>query len=442
MSGGTTASAAVSGPRGYAGRQAWAIYAVLCSGFLASQFYRVSNAVIAPELMRSLHVSAEAMGVITGMFFLAFAAMQIPAGVLLDRFGPRRTMSGLFLLAVAGSAAFAMADGVTGLAIGRALMGFGCGAGLMGSLVAISRWFPPGRFARLSSLLYTLGGAGFLLASTPLAAVSDAVGWRGAFWAMAGLTAVLAALLYLVVRDAPPDAIPSGGSAAAPVRVREPETARQIWHGLRAVFGNRPLWSICAIQFVNYGTVLAVAGLWAGPYLNDVHGQTGVARGNILLVINVSMLVGVMLYSSLERWIDSRKWTIAGGAFLSVAILAVLALVPGLDLWPAVALLVLFGVASAYVMLIHAHARAVLPDHLVGRGLTLQNLSVFLGVFVIQSASGVIVGAFEAAGAAAPEIAYRAVFGFLAAATLIGVLLYLPIGDVRPRDEGRPVSRD
>ena len=79
---------------------------------------------------------------------------------------------------------------------------------------------------------------------------------------------------------------------------------------------------------------------------------------------------------------------------------------------------------------------------LVGRGLTLQNLSVFLGVFVIQSASGVIVGAFEAAGAAAPEIAYRAVFGFLAAATLIGVLLYLPIGDVRPRDEGRPVARD
>lgn len=439
MSQGGTGSAASSAmtpvSEGATARQAYAIYAVLCAGFLASQFYRVSNAVIAPELMRSLHISAEAMGVITGMFFLAFAAAQIPAGVLLDRFGPRRTMSALFLLAVAGSAVFAMAEGAIGLAVGRGLMGLGCAAGLMGSLVAIARWFPPGRFARLSSLLYTLGGAGFLLASTPLAAMSDAVGWRGAFLAMAGLTAVLAVLLYLVVRDAPPH---------TSIVAREAETPRQIWDGVRAVFATRPLWWICAIQFVNYGTVLSVAGLWAGPYLNDVHGQSGIARGNILLVLNIAMLCGVMLYSSLERWINSRKWAIAGGAFVSAGLLSALALTPAPGLWPAVALLVLFGVASAYIMLIHAHARAVLPDRLVGRGLTLQNLAVFLGVFAIQSLSGVIVGAFDpvggsggSAGGAAPEIAYRAVFGFLAAATLIGVAVYLRIGDVRPRDEGR-----
>lgn len=156
--------------------QAWRIYAVLCAGFVAGQFYRVSNAVIAPELMRSLTISPEAMGVITGMYFLAFAAMQLPAGVLLDRYGPRRTVSGLFLLAVAGSAVFALAEGAGGLALGRGLMGLGCAAGLMGSLVALARWFPAGGFARLSSLLYAIGGAGFLLATTPLAAVSDAVG--------------------------------------------------------------------------------------------------------------------------------------------------------------------------------------------------------------------------------------------------------------------------
>ena len=104
-------------------RQAYAIYLVLCAGFLASQFYRVSNAVIAPELMSGLGITPKEMGVITGTFFLVFAAAQIPAGVVLDRFGPRRTMSGLFLIAVAGAAVFALAEGTAGLIAGRAGLG-------------------------------------------------------------------------------------------------------------------------------------------------------------------------------------------------------------------------------------------------------------------------------------------------------------------------------
>ena len=426
----TNAAAPRTDPHAHSGAisgQAYLIYAVLCAGFLASQFFRVSNAVIAPELMRGLAVSAEEMGVVTGIFFLAFAAAQLPAGVLLDRYGPRRTMAGLFLVAVAGSCVFAMAQGVVGLAVGRGLIGLGCAAGLMGSLVAISRWFPPDRFAGMSSLLYTLGGAGFLLATTPLAWASATIGWRGAFWLMAAVTAMLALLLYAVVRDAP---------QRHTTRERAPETAGEIWAGLKAVMANRQLWYICAIQFVNYGTVLAVVGLWAGPYLNDVHGLDGVTRGNVLLVLNVAMLVGVMSFSGIERWINSRKWTIGGGALLSVALLLVLALSPNLELWVAATLLVLFGLTSAYIMLIHAHARAVLPDHLVGRGLTLQNLAVFLGVFVIQSITGFIVGGFGVENGAAPEAAYRAVFGFLAVVTLGAVAVYLRADDVRTRAEG------
>lgn len=407
--------------------QAYQVYAVLCAGFVASQFYRVSNAVIAPELMQSLAISAEAMGVITGVYFLAFAAAQIPSGILLDRFGPRRTMSGLFLIAVIGAAVFAMAEGSAGLAIGRALMGIGCAAGLMGSLVAIARWFPARRFAGLSSLLFTIGGGGYLLATTPLAMVSDSIGWRGAFWLMAGVTAALALLLYLVVRDAPP-----GHDA----HTRTPERPGELWQGLKEVTRNRQLWHVCAIQFVNYGTVLAVAGLWGGPYLNDVHGLDGIARGNVLLAINVAILVGVMLFAQVERWLNSRKTAIAGGAVLSIVALAILAFVPDLALWQATTLLLLFGLVSAYIVLVHSHARAVLPDHLVGRGLTLQNLANFLGVFVVQSVSGFIVGAFAEVGGSAPEAAYRTVFGFLAAVTLVALLAYLPVRDVRPREEG------
>ena len=403
--------------------QAYLIFAVLCAGFFASQFYRVSNAVIAPELMRTLDISAEQMGIVTGTFFLTFAAAQLPAGILLDRFGPRRTIPGFFVVAVVGSVVFATAEGVTDLALGRGLIGVGCAAGLMGALVAIARWFPANRFAAMSSLLYTLGGVGFLLATTPLAWASATIGWRGAFWLMAAVTALLSLLLYSVVRDAP-----TGHVTAA----RQRETAHEIWAGINAVV-NRQILYICAIQFVNYGTVLAVVGLWAGPYLNDVHGLDGIARGNVLLLFNISMLVGVLSFSVIERWINSRKWTIGAGAFISAALLFTLALTPQMSLQVAVVMLVLFALASSYIMLIHAHARALLPDHLVGRGLTLQNLAVFLGVFVIQSITGFIVGSFADTSHAAPEVAYRAVFGFLAVITLSAVMIYVCADDVRVR---------
>lgn len=395
--------------------------AVLCAGFMASQFFRVSNAVIAPELMRTLSISSEAMGVITGAFFFAFGIMQIPTGMLLDRFGPRRTMSGLFVIAAGGSAVFAMAEGVLGLTLGRALIGIGCAAGLMGMLVTISRWYPPERFARLSSMVYVVGGAGVLFATTPLAVAADTIGWRGAFWVMTLITLGFAAMLFAMVRDAPPGQ--EVGSAN--------ETFRQMLAGVRAAGANRQLWHVCAIQFVNYGTILAIVGLWAGPYLNDVHGLQGALRGNVLFVINVAMLAGVLGYGVLERKLGSRKRAIAGGSVASAAILLVLAFGPDVGPWPAVGLLVAFTFTSAHIMLNHAHARAVLPDHLVGRGLTLQNVAVFFGVATMQSATGIIVGRFTEVGEAAPDVAYRSVFGFLAVMIVVSLVLYLPARDVK-----------
>ena len=407
-------------------RQGYIIYAVLCSGLVASQFFRVSNAVIAPELMAELSIGTETMGVVNGTYFLAFAAMQIPAGMLLDRYGARRMVPGLFLLAVAGSVLYAAAQSGPELIAGRALIGIGCALGLMGPMVVIARWFEPDRYARLISLLFTVGGLGALMASTPLAAVSEAIGWRGAFYLMAAVTGVIAILIYSIVRDAPPGSPRTEGQS---------ETAGEMLRGLLEVLALREMWWICAVQFVSYGTMVTIVGLWAGPYLNDVHGLRGVDRGNALLGLNIVLFVAVVLFSHLERWLDSRKKAVIGGGCATIAILLVLAFVPELGLWSALALLALFTVASAFFMLIHAHARAILPDRLIGRGLTLQNLSVMLGVFVLQAVTGVIVGAFAPEGAEAPEIAYRAAFGFLALGLAIGLAFYTRIADVSPRGQ-------
>ncbi len=399
------------------------IVAALAASYVLSQFYRVSNAVIAPELMRDLSLSPEAMGAITGLFFLAFAAAQIPAGILLDRYGPRRTMSYMLLIAVAGAVIYAMAETATELSVGRALIGIGCAPGLMGAFVILGRWYPPERFATLASLVFIFGGMGQMVATTPLSLASDALGWRGAFFGMAGVTAIAAVFLYLILRDAPPGHITHKSA---------PENIGTIARGLIAVFANRQLWHISALQFVCYASVLTVSGLWGGPYLKDVHGLDGSDRGNVLMAVNVAMIVGVLAYGRLERLIDSRKWTMIGGAVATAGILGILAALPSPSLLHVTALLMALGCSGSYFMLAHAHARHVIPDPLLGRGMTAQNMAVMGGVFVMQALSGLIIGTFAEPGTAAPAEAYRMVFGALALFTLAGLALYLPVQNVKP----------
>ncbi|MEE8444715.1 MAG: MFS transporter, partial [Alphaproteobacteria bacterium] len=358
----------------------------LCVGYVASQFYRTANAVIAPDLMRELSISPESMGAVTGAFFLAFAFMQIPVGILLDRFGPRRVMSGLLLLAVAGSLVFATADSAPGLGAGRVLMGIGCAAGLMGSMVIFARWFPQKWFATLSAVIFAVGGIGNLLATAPLALVSESIGWRGAFIGMAALTTGMAAVLFLVLRDAPP------GHA---VSSRATETPREILAGLGQILRDRRIWRISAMQAVAYPVLMTIAALWAGPYLDDVYGLDAVIRGNVLLALNLAMITGALAYGPLDRFFNSRKWVVAGGAVATIVLLGILAAVPEWSLWQVIAMLVLFMFLGGYPMILHAHARAILPDHLVGRGLTVQNTAAFVSVFVMQWVSGIIVGAFQ-----------------------------------------------
>ena len=408
-------------PDGLSRRTRIALIAALCIGYVASQFYRTANAAIAPELMRELSISPESMGAVTGVFFLMFAVMQIPAGVLLDRFGPRRVMSGLLLLAVAGSLVFAVADGAPGLGLGRGLMGAGCAAGLMGSMVVFARWFPQRYFATLAAVIFSVGGIGNLMATTPLALASQAIGWRGAFVGMAAITVGMAAVLFLVLRDAPP---------GHPVSLRAPESPRQILAGLGQVLRDRRIWYISAMQAVAYPILMTISALWAGPYLDEVYGLDPIQRGNVLLALNVAMILGVLAYGPLDRLFDTRKWVVAAGTAVTIVVLAVLAAVPQWPLWQIIALLVVFMGLGGYQMILHAHTRAILPDHLVGRGLTVQNTAAFVGVFAMQWASGYIIGAFR--DAADPALPYRVVFAFLGAATLVALLVYLRIEDAPP----------
>ncbi len=407
-------------------RRAVPIIAGLCAVYILAHFYRVSTGVIAPDIMAETGLGAEAMGALSGAFFFAFALFQIPVGILLDRYGPRRVVPLLLLLAVAGAIVFAVSDTAFGLTVGRALMGMGTASILMGSLVVATRWFPPDRFAAVASFFVAMGTLGALLATTPLAAVSEVAGWRGAFVIMAGITLVFGIVALVVVRDAPP---------GHPYFSRKPESLRQVARGLGEVLRNPQLKYIVSINSVAYAAVLAITALWGGPYLAQVYGLEPVARGNVLLLMTLGQVLGHLTYGRLDRILDTRKGLIVFGAGASIAILLVLALSPALPLWGVTAIFVAFGFISGYSVIITTHGRAIFPERLVGRGMTTNNSAVFLGAAVVQWATGVIIGLFVTETGATPDVAYRVMFGFLAALQIVALAVYSRSQDLKPSED-------
>ncbi len=407
-------------------RRALPIIAGLCAIYVLAHFYRVSTGVIAPDIMAETGLGPEAMGGLSSAFFFSFALFQIPVGILLDRFGPRRVVPTLLVLAVAGALIFALSNTATGLTIGRALMGMGTASILMGSLVVATRWFPPDRFAAVASFFVAMGTLGALLATTPLAAVSEVVGWRSSFFLMAGVTSIFGVIAFAVVRDAPP------GHA---YYARRPEGFAEVVRGLGEVLRNPQLKYIVAVNSVGYAAVLAITALWGGPYLAEVHGLGPVGRGNVLLLMTLGQVLGHLIYGRLDRILDTRKRLVVFGVVVSITLLLALALLPGLPLWVVASIFVLFGFVSGYTVIITTHGRAIFPEHLVGRGMTTNNTSVFLGAAIVQGATGALIGGFMTESGETPEVAYRAMFGFLAALQIVALMIYSRSRDVRPSDD-------
>jgi predicted MFS family arabinose efflux permease len=315
------------------------------------------------------------------------------------------------------------------LLAGRALMGAGFGAMLIGSMVVISRWFPPDRFSTLVAMVLSIGLVGNLLATTPLAWASEAIGWRGVFGFAVAFTAIAAVAVWLVVRDAPP---------GHPFLERTAEPPRVMLQGLMEILRNKRLWPILALNFCSYACTFTVQGLWGGPFLREVHGMSAIAAGNVLLGAVVTYQFGMLAFGPLDRLLDTRKWIAIGGNLVTISMLATLALASHPPVWVPVAAILMMGFVSAASTMVLSHGRGIIPDRLIGRGMSTLNTAVMLGVACMQSLSGVILGAFEPlAGGVRSETAYHALFGVLTVVLTAAVAIYSRSQDVRPSDEMR-----
>jgi len=396
------------------------VFIVGCS---LSHFLRSSHVVIAPSVIDDLGLSAEAFGLMGSAYFLAYAVGQLPTGLLLDSVGPRRTVPGLLVLAVAGTLLFGRAGSLAETFLARLLMGIGCAGVFMGAFYTVSRWLRPAQFGTASGMISGFSQIGNLMATTPLALAAGAIGWRGTFWWVAVLLAAVGVLLFAVVRDEP------RGAQARPARQAEGLAAAVA--GLAQLLRWRPMHHLLAMALVCYATFATVFSLWAGPYLHDVHGLDPVERGNVMLAMAVTAFAAVMLWGAADRVFNTRRKLVIWGASVTTALLLVLALWPRPPVAVAATLLVLFSAAGCYSLRVMVHGRALLPEHLAGRGMTTVNLGMSLGAALLQPITGVLLGAVS--GGTPTEVGYRAVFGFLALVTFIAMLLYRPIADAPPR---------
>jgi MFS family permease len=401
-----------------------ALVAGLIAIYGISQFLRNSVGVIASDLARELDLSAGQVGLLSSAFFFSFAAAQIPVGIAIDRYGPRRTMLATSALAVAGTLLFALAPSGPALVLARILMGLGCSTFFMAPLVIYARRFPPERFAALTSLQMGLAGFGILLATAPLAASAAAIGWRASFAAVAGITTLIAlALIWIVPAD----------RAANGPKENWAETLRGVGIAIRTRF----FWPVFFAHLTAYSTFATVVGLWAGPWLSDVYGLDLARRGNFLLVGAATQILGILLWGAADRILRGYKGPVLAGGLTSVALLAVAAVVP-FGLTAAGFWIGAFGLAIAFTPILTAHGKALFPPALTGRGITLMNIGAIGGTFLSQTATGLLIDlvGHEQGGRYPPE-GYRLVFGALAAWLMVSLLFYARTTDPHPARHDR-----
>ena len=401
------------------------VFLPFSTGYFLSFLFRSINAVIAQDLMRDVGLGASGLGLLTAAFFAGFALVQIPLGVMLDRFGAARVQAGLLTIAAVGAALFALAHSASALVTARALIGLGCAGGLMAAFKAIVKWYPPDRLSLVNGCYLAVGGLGAIAATSPIEAALTLTDWRGLFVTLSVLSLASALLIYFVV--------PRGDAADAP-----PSLGRQVGE-LRQILRDRLFWRLAPISVMGMGGTLAIQGLWAGPWLTDVAGLSRSDAALRLLALSIAMTAGFLLngYAAdrLRQRGVSTLSVMAWGTMISTLALALIALGVDLEGWWHWVLLGLTGQVTAIV---YPALSRHFGSAFAGRAGTCNTLLVFLRIFVLQFSMGAIIDLWpREANGTYPRQAYQAAF-----ATVISGLILSLVWLMRPgADKASAIAR-
>ncbi len=398
----------------------WGLGAAL---YLIGFFQRVAPAVITQELMAEFALSAVALGNLSALYFYAYVAIQIPTGVLVDHWGPRRVLAGGGLVAAAGTLLFALAPAYSAVGTGRMLVGAGVGVAFVSMLKLAAHWVQPSRFALISGLALACGSLGGISAGVPLRLAVDAVGWR---WVMSGAgtaTALLAVTIWLVVRDDPAE---RGYRSFSKVS-RSAGEAHSMLGGIREVFRYRNVW----LNFIGCGAItgpmLAFGGLWGVPFLVSQYGLTTAQAAFVTSVMLVAWAIGSPLAGALSDRLRRRKAPILAGGLLAALLWGALIYVPGHSYAVLVAIMVGLGISSGVVVIGFAFCKESAPPALAGTVSGVANMGNMLGGMAMQPLIGWLLdlgwqGAVSGSARAYGFSAYAGGFSLMLAWLVAGLL--------------------
>jgi len=404
------------------------IFLPFAAGYFLSYAYRTINAVLAPHLAADLHLDPSALGLLTGVYLLTFGAFQLPLGVLLDRYSPPKVEAILLLLAATGAGLFAVGDSLNELTAGRALIGLGVSACLMASLKTFVLWFPPVRLPAVNGWIMAAGGLGALAATAPVEMALQLTSWRGVFAGLAGLTGLAAVVIFLVVPEHPATHHRSDWSAQ--------------WRGVIDIFTSRPFWRLAPLGALALGAHLAIQGLWAGLWLNDVAGYDRALTAHYLFWAAAGMVAGFLSLGTLTYRLNRLDVPPVVVAVVSIMVFIAIqvALTVGYTGTPLL-IWIAFGFFGTASTLIYAILSQAFAPELAGRVNTAFNLLVFIAAFVMQWGLGVVVGLWPrtATGGYAAQ-GYSAGLGLLAALQIAALVWFWYAGTGTGRLDPNPAG--
>ncbi len=404
--------------------------AVVIAAYVLSFFHRFAPAGIAQDLAAAFQTSAASLGVLAATYFYVYTVMQVPTGILVDTLGPRRILLLGGLVAGAGSALFGLAPDLDTALIGRTLVGLGVSVVFIAMLKLIALWFDERRFATLVGLSMLLGNLGSVLAGTPLAALTEVAPWRAVFLGAAVLSVVLGIACWFFVREQRP--ADDGTPKAAFDR-------NVVIGGLLGVLRNRATWPAVWANFGLAGSFFAFAGLWATPYLTQVHGLSRVEAASHLSLYFAGFAVGCLAIGTLSDRIGRRKPVLIGASLVYCALWLVWLSAVRMPITLSYALFLVMGLSCASFALTWACAKEVNPPQLSGMSTSITNMGGFLAGALLQPAVGMIMDAGWSGELANgvrqyPVETFRYGIGLLAAAGFIGALAGLFVRETRCRN--------
>jgi len=383
-------------------------------GHYLSSMLRNVNAVLAPDLLKSLALTPGELGLLTSAFFFAFALVQLPVGIALDRYGPRKVQLALMLFAALGALLFARGQSFGQLVLARAILGCGLGGCFMSAVKALSTWIAPNKLPSVHGYLIAVGGLGAASSTMPVRLALEYTDWRGLFLALAALVAISGAAIWLL---APGSSKPAG--AKVPVL-----------QSLREVYRTPSFRSTTSLVLIPHAVFFGIQGLWIGRWLSDVAHFPDDAVAYLLYMSMAAVIFGAIAVGMITEWAGKRGVTPIGVAGIGIGLFVLVQAAFVVGYAPSFQLLsVLFTLVGTITGIEYAIVAQSMPRELTGRAATCLNLLIFVGAFLVQAGFGLVVGLWTPdAGGHYPALAYRVAFGVLVLLQLPGLLAWLRRG--------------